>query len=109
MKGIVTYKCKYYALAKLRKTISRQTPVKAAALGRRVYMDMFYFDPAFNGHLYAIIAIDEATGRTFVWTGKKKTFVRRAVRELRVLAVWSGDLHPLYFQPFTSADSFLPS
>ena len=44
---------------------------------------MFYFPVAFNGHLYALIAIDEATGRTFVWTDKEKTFVRRAVRELK--------------------------
>ena len=83
MKGIVTCKCEYCALAKLRKTISRQTLTRAATPGRRVYIDIFYFDPAFNRHLYAIIAIDEATRRTFVWTGKKKTFVRRTVRELK--------------------------
>ena len=83
LKGIPTCKCEFCALAKLRKTISRQTPTKAAAPGGRVHMDMFYFPVAFNGHLYALIAIDEATGRTFVWTDKEKTFVRRAVRELK--------------------------
>ena len=44
---------------------------------------MFYFDQGFNGYLYAVVAIDEATGRTFVWTDKEKPFVCRAVKELK--------------------------
>ena len=44
---------------------------------------MFYYDEGYNGHLYAVMAIDEATGRTFVWTDKEKPFVRRAVMELK--------------------------
>ena len=30
-----------------------------------------------------VMAIDKATGRTFVWTDKEKPFVRRAVKELK--------------------------
>ena len=83
IEGIPTCKCEFCAEAKLKKTISRQTPIKAGAPGGRVHLDMFYFDPGYNGHLYAAVAIDEATGRTFVWTGKDKPFLRRAVKELK--------------------------
>ena len=44
---------------------------------------MFYFDEGFNGHRYTVMAINEATGHTFVWTDKEKPFVRRAVKELK--------------------------
>ena len=83
IEGIPTYKYEFYAEAKLKKTISRQTPIKAGVLGERVHLDIFYFDLGYNGHLYAAVAIDEATGRTFVWTGKDKPFLRRAVKELK--------------------------
>ena len=87
IKGIPTCKCEFCALAKLRKTISCQTPTKAAAPGGRVYLDIFYFDKGFNRDWYMVMAINKATGRTFVWTDKEKPFIRRAVKKLKAYLI----------------------
>ncbi|KAM4061834.1 reverse transcriptase (RNA-dependent DNA polymerase) [Hirsutella rhossiliensis] len=82
IKGPTTVQCTACGTGKATEIISRrESPNKSRQPFFRVFIDIFEFPAAYNGHRYVLLVTDEFSGMMFSWSLTSKTEVSQIIKD----------------------------